>query len=561
MARKTAAFFLALFLTASWGPAAEQRKTWVGHVRSYTGRTLASVRRQLKGWMATMRNNVASVKDGTAKGIESVHRAGRRSAASVKATTSRMWRRTYDATHDTMTSMARNFVPVGTKADARTPTVAARELASPIIEPLFLRRNDIVLAWKTSTGGRPVRRSRVLDDRFLVEDMGHELYSFDPRNGIAQWVYPLPNASQCAFGVDDNHVFVVANDTLFELDRRIGMPRRRLVFPFPVASDPAFDGDDVVVGGWDRRVYAINRKTRVKAWTYLPADTAEAGMALAPNVAYIADVSGKVIAYVPSRRRNEWEYKADDAIRVSLVMAGNDIIFPADDLFVHCVNRFGGHRGWKFPVRGSVRQQPWIDGDRCYFSAEGDAFYAIDADKGRLIWSVPHGGWPVAIGKENIYIQGPKHEIWCIDRKTGKKVWAVSAKPFTYIARNTDTDYIYLCSDAGDVYALYLRGDHIEKKAPKPTTPEKKPQVPDVEKPTEKRRKAPKKAKAVETKPAAEPEEEPKEEEKAAPAEEKPKPAEEEAKPAEEKAKPAKPTPAGVKPTKKEEAEEKPEEF
>ena len=120
------------------------------------------------------------------------------------------------------------------------------------------------------------------------------------------------------------------------------------------------------------------------------------------------------------------------------------------------------------------------------------------------------------------------NEIWCIDKKTGEKLWAVSAEPFTYVARNTDTDYIYLCSSHGDIYALYVRGDHLETKKPAvvPAEPEE-PKTPEVERPAEPA--APPAEEEVETPPAAEPAVEPKVEPavpKVEPAEPEPKPAE-----------------------------------
>jgi len=467
--------------------AGQRRRTWLEHVRDFSARSLRSVGREFQKAMAAMHRQTVAAREGAANAVGDLTESGRKGIQSVRNAVAREGRRAFHRTHDTLTGVTQSLVPVGTEPREAAPTIVAREITSPVTDPLFLRRNDIVLAWRTSTGGRPIRRSMILDDRVLFEDTAGELYSFDPGNGIAQWVYPLPQPSQYGYRDDPDHVFVLANDTIYELDRRVGLPRRRIPLPFPASTRPAFGEGIVVIGSWERRVYCMDREKRVKLWNFIPIDTVESSPGLAPGLVLVAETSGKLSAYSPGDHRTTWEYKADDAIRVDLVVTDSHIIFPAEDLYVHCLNRFGGFRSWKFPVRGYVRQPVWATDDVCYFSADGDAFYAVNIYKGSLLWRVPKAGWPVAVGSQNIYLQGPDKEIWAIDRKTGEQVWSVSAQPFDRIARNTDSDHIYLSSAKGDIYALYLRGDHLEKVKPKPPTPKPEPpEIPGVEKPTEK---------------------------------------------------------------------------
>ena len=489
MARKASVFCIVLCLAASSAFAAEKRKSWVQRARENTQRAFRAVGRQFRELMGDMHTSMKSLRNDAATATGKVVRSGRRGIDSFRHEVSTFSRRTFAGTHATLRGFTHDTLGVGEREAAATATIVARDITSDILSPVFLRRHDIVLAWRTSTGGRPIRKSYVLDDRVLFEDTAGEVYSFDPRNGIAQWVFPLPKPSQVGWRHDDGHVFITANDTFFEIDRRVGLPRRRIVFKFPVCSTPAVTDELVVVGSWDRHVYAIQRDNRVKAWTFIPVENAEAGVALDPSYAFVAEASGKLSAYSPRDRRATWEYKADDGIHIDLVTTTNHIIFPADDLAVHAVNRFGGFRSWKFPTRGLVTQPVWATDERCYFAADNDAFYAIDLYKGSLLWRVPKAGWPVAIGKENAYLEGPESSIVAVDQKTGEPRWAISAAPFTYIARNTETDHIYLCSDKGDIYALYIRGDHLLKLKPVLPKPEGgKPGTPDVEKPTPKPR-------------------------------------------------------------------------
>jgi len=468
MTKRIVGFSLVLWLAAAVALAAE-RPSLIDQVRTFAGQAVQSIGQQIDKTVDTLRKGANDVAHDVPKGLSDLVEGGRKGIASGANAAGDAWKTAVQQGHTALSTVTGEIAPVGTAPVAKTAAAAARQIDSPILSPAFLRGHDILLAWNISTSGRAFRQSAVLPDRVLFEDKGNDLYSFDPRNGIVQWVYPLPGPSEGGiYRTDPNVVYVLAQDTLFELDRAIGLPRRRIVFQFPVASGPTVQENHVAISGLDRRIYAINRETRVKEWTFVPPDIVESAPAVAPNMVYAGDVGGKLTAYSPAERRIQWTYRAADAIRVPLLMYEDDIFFASEDLNVQSVNRFGGLLAWRYPVKGQVRQQPWVEGDRVYFSADDDALYAVSREKGDLIWRVPNGGWPVASGKSNLYIQGPDQEIWCLDRDTGARRWAVSAKPFTYVVRNSDSDHIYLCTDQGEIYALYLRGDHIERKVAPP---------------------------------------------------------------------------------------------
>ncbi len=475
-------------LAASALLAAEEQappKSWIGQVRYHTLRALKDLGRDLDSMFAGMRHTMRTVKDDTAAGLSSVTREGRRGLADASKALSHAAKTAARETHDAFLSAGRAVNPgVASQATPTAPVAATRKLESPVLAPHFLRGHDILLAWHLDTGGRAVRASQLFEDRLLVETEDKHLYSFEPPTGILQWLWSLPAPSQSGYGEDPNEpkcILVIARDMYYEIDRTVGRPRRRIVLPFPASNPPAIRGDEVVINSWERRVVALDRETRARQWSFVPDENVTGAVAVASDLIYIADTSGKLVGYSVALSRSKWGYKAHDAFRVTPVLHLISLYVPADDMFVHCLNRFSGLPQWKYPVQGPVTQPVWVDGEAVYFSADGDAFYAVAAKDGKLLWKCPKGGWPVAVGRDNLYIQGAGSEVWCLDRKTGEKKWAVSAEPFTHFVRNTVNDHIYLCTKQGEVYAFYLRGDHLEKKAPPAI--EKRPKGKGVEEP------------------------------------------------------------------------------
>ncbi|MBM4041899.1 MAG: hypothetical protein FJ290_25665 [Planctomycetes bacterium] len=475
-------------LAASALRAAEQEappRSLIGQVRFHTLRALKDLGRELDSIFAGMRRTMRGVKDDTAAGLRGVTREGRRGLADASKAISHAAKAATRETHDAFLAAGRAVNPgVASQPTPTAPVAATRKLESPILAPHFLRGNDILLAWHLDTGGRAVRVSHLFEDRLLVETEDKNLYSFEPPTGILQWLWSLPAPSQSGYGEDPREpksILVIAKDVYYELDRIVGRPRRRIVLPFPASNPPVVRGGEVLINSWERRVVALDRETRAREWSYVPDENVVGAVAIAADLVYVADTSGELVGYSVPINRAKWTYKAHDAFRVTPVLHLISLYIPADDMFVHCLNRFSGLPQWKYPVQGPVTQPVWVDGETVYFSADGDAFYAVATKDGKLLWKCPKGGWPLAIGRQNLYIQGAGKEVWCLDRATGDKKWSVSAEPFTHFVRNTINDHIYLCTKEGEVYAFYLRGDHLEKKAP--PTIEKKPKAKGVEEP------------------------------------------------------------------------------
>ena len=478
MRKKAPLFLMALAVGAPGALGAEKQRTWLEEVHFHLMRSLRAVGSEMADISRAMHSNLTSLQRGAARSADSLIRDGRRGLRSVGKATTLATRSAMRHTHDTFFTAARVLAPVPLKAPTTKPQAIARKIEAPILDPAFLRSHDILLAWHLRAGDAPFRKSLVRADSVFLENTQDDIYSFDAHSGIVQWIFALPGPSSGDLVADENNLFVVANDIYFEVDRTIGRARQKIVLPFPASNTPAIADQVVILNSWERRLYALNRETRVREWTYTTDANIIGQVVVAPKMVFYGDLEGNVCGITPGQSRPDWTYKTNDSVRVSLTSAGGTLIFPADDCFVHCVSRFRGQFLWKFPVEGEVRRPVWADGDVVYFAAEGDGLYAITRTEGKPLWKCPGAGWPVAVGNQNFYVQATKNELWCVEKKTGKKLWGVSLEPFTYVAPNHATDHIYLTSEYGDIYTLYLRGDHIEKKKPVPPPLKKPPEVP-----------------------------------------------------------------------------------
>jgi outer membrane protein assembly factor BamB len=154
---------------------------------------------------------------------------------------------------------------------------------------------------------------------------------------------------------------------LYALDAGNGSVRWRFDTELPLGNSPTVDGSVVYVGGFDRKIHALNALNGTHLWSF---DGAQAGYSTNPLV-----VEGKVIA-------------------------GNR------DGYMYAVGAQGtpkqGQLIWKTQTGGPILLSAAYKNGVVYFAANDNFGYALRADNGALVWKsqkLPGDGyqsyWPV----------------------------------------------------------------------------------------------------------------------------------------------------------------------
>jgi len=90
-----------------------------------------------------------------------------------------------------------------------------------------------------------------------------------------------------------------------------------------------------------------------------------------------------------------------------------------------------GGTAWEFEA-GYVFGLPVVSGDRVYVGNKDTQFYCLDANSGKVIWSVPVGGHmfhSVALADGRLYLIRTRKDghkdgtLFCLDTATGKELW------------------------------------------------------------------------------------------------------------------------------------------
>ena len=162
-------------------------------------------------------------------------------------------------------------------------------------------------------------------------------------------------------------LYIATARGLYALDAANGSVRWCFDTELPLGNSPTVDGGIVYVGGFDRKIHALNALDGAHLWSF---DSAQAGYSTNPLV-----VEGKVIA-------------------------GNR------DGYMYAVGAQGtplqGQLVWKFKAGGPILLSAAYKDGLVYFAANDNYAYALRADAGTLVWKsqkLPGDGyqsyWPV----------------------------------------------------------------------------------------------------------------------------------------------------------------------
>jgi outer membrane protein assembly factor BamB len=149
------------------------------------------------------------------------------------------------------------------------------------------------------------------------------------------------------------------------------------------------------------------------------------------------DRNGSVVAYDLSDGKEKWKWTADGTKYSSptlLTLNGLKAVVVETAGTISAINRADGKLLWStdFSTRWNA-STPLIDGDVLYFGGSGKPTTAVKLEKegnkitGKELWSAPGTSvvynTPV-ITNGLLFGLSERNEVFCIDTKTGKKLWS-----------------------------------------------------------------------------------------------------------------------------------------
>jgi outer membrane protein assembly factor BamB len=155
-------------------------------------------------------------------------------------------------------------------------------------------------------------------------------------------------------------------------------------------SSPVLRDDMVFVGSFDRNVYGVRVGESEATWKFAGGNWFWAAPVIDEGVVYAGCFDGKIYALDAETGDELWEFDTASQIVASPVLVGDLLVVACDSGEVYILRTdtvvderlASGPVSVDAPIRGSICAQEGT----AYVRAQNDRLYALDVERGRIIW-------------------------------------------------------------------------------------------------------------------------------------------------------------------------------
>lgn len=230
----------------------------------------------------------------------------------------------------------------------------------------------------------------------------------------------------------------------------------------------AVDDARVYAGGWDGKLYALDRNTLQEAWTFQTggaivgqADTDETGV-------YLGSTDQSVYGLNRQTGAQMWKYATGGPIQGHARVSDGVVYAASGDHKLYAVDAADGHLLWSFTFGEFSQARPAVGDGAVYLGAWDQAFYALDAKTGALRWKKPIGSilnFSPAVtspcfvnGRVVLTAAQPagSPNVFCLDAATGQTLWSrlIASGSSPYGSPTTDGRRVYCAALDGSIWCL-----------------------------------------------------------------------------------------------------------
>ena len=168
----------------------------------------------------------------------------------------------------------------------------------------------------------------------------------------------------------------------------------------PSAANPFFatpaltpDGSQLIVGGYDKKLYSLDTKTGKATWTFAQARDKRIGGPLVTDKMIFAPNSDYRLYALNLQGTLQWEFEADQSIWGTPVSDGTNVYFGDLGRKVYAINIATGNQVWVQKVDGAVLGVPVLSKDILYVGTYGGTVYGLNTASGQNVWSKQASSW------------------------------------------------------------------------------------------------------------------------------------------------------------------------
>ncbi|MBN2042360.1 MAG: PQQ-binding-like beta-propeller repeat protein [Candidatus Aenigmarchaeota archaeon] len=258
--------------------------------------------------------------------------------------------------------------------------------------------------------------------------------------------------------------FTSADHYVYAVDVETGEEKWRFRTDGKMFCTPAVYGNLVIVGAYDRNVYAINENGE-EVWRFQTGGEIASSPFVNDGMVFIGSNDGYMYCINAETGEEKWRFRTGDWIGSSPAVWNERLYFGSYDGYIYCLS-LGGKEFWRFKMGAEIwalHESPSVWEGVVYFASMDGYLYAIDAYTGREVWKVKTGKYGNAIQpfvNDEFVLQPSRDGILFAFGRDGKEKWRfdLGNLPAGTVVHG---DRIYLGNESGYFRCLNLEGKEI----------------------------------------------------------------------------------------------------
>ena len=105
---------------------------------------------------------------------------------------------------------------------------------------------------------------------------------------------------------------------------------------FPYESSPALTKDRVLIGGGDKRLHCLDRKTGEQVWTFATRGAVNSSPVVVGDKVLVGSADNRLYMVNLKTGKRIWSYETGDEISASPAVSGERVVISSSDGFLYC---------------------------------------------------------------------------------------------------------------------------------------------------------------------------------------------------------------------------------
>ena len=162
--------------------------------------------------------------------------------------------------------------------------------------------------------------------------------------------------------------------------------------PPMIHSSPASDGNIVVFGCDDGKVYAISASGGILQWSARTGGAILASPSIDRNTVYAASLDGSMYAFNSADGSLRWKRELGAPIHASQAVDETHIYVGTTGRDFVALDKMTGELAWKFTANGAISSAPIVCGGIVYVGSIDRNLYALKCATGEQVWKFEAAG-------------------------------------------------------------------------------------------------------------------------------------------------------------------------